>query len=285
MYFCRVKFIQTLFMSFYTLNIRQRLLDLMSPKVMAVVNLTDDSFLETSRCFSGDTLVSRIDECMTQGADILDIGACSTRPGSNPVCESEEIGRLRWGLDIICKKYPSATLSVDTFRASVAEEVLKNYPVAIINDVSGLSDTDMLSVIAKYKAVYILTYNNHDCGNGDIVYDAIKWLENKIDFLRQSGIKDIIIDPGFGFNKTVKDNYLLLRHLCELKVLGCPILVGVSHKSMFYKPLNLDAKDVLPASLTAQTIALQGGCNILRVHDVDDALQQVKTWQLLNCKL
>ncbi|MBR1785798.1 MAG: dihydropteroate synthase [Paludibacteraceae bacterium] len=272
-------------MSFYTLNIRQRLLDLMSPKVMAVVNLTDDSFLETSRCFSGDTLVSRIDECMTQGADILDIGACSTRPGSNPVCESEEIGRLRWGLDIICKKYPSATLSVDTFRASVAEEVLKNYPVAIINDVSGLSDTDMLSVIAKYKVVYVLTYNNHDCGNGDIVYDAIKWLENKIDFLRQSGIKDIIIDPGFGFNKTVKDNYLLLRHLCELKVLGCPILVGVSHKSMFYKPLNLDAKDVLPASLTAQTIALQGGCNILRVHDVDDALQQVKTWQLLNCKL
>lgn len=272
-------------MSFYILNIRQRLLDLISPKVMAVVNLTDDSFLETSRCFSSDTLVSRIDECMTQGADILDIGACSTRPGSVPVSESEEIDRLRWGLDIICKKNPSATLSVDTFRASVAEEVLKNYPVAIINDVSGLRDTDMVSVIAKYQAVYILTYNNHDCGNGDIVYDAIKWLENKIDFLRQSGIKDIIIDPGFGFNKTVKDNYLLLKHLSEMKVLGCPILVGVSHKSMFYKPLNLDAKDVLPASLTAQTIALQGGCDILRVHDVDDALQQVKTWQLLNCKL
>ncbi len=266
------------------LNIRQRLFDFTMPKVMAIVNLTDDSFLASSRCPTKASLIERMEQSISEGADIIDAGACSTRPGSVPISVEEELLRLRSGLEIIAERYPSVVLSVDTFRAEVAKEVLKNFPVSIINDVSGVEFREMASVIADNNAVYVLTYNEpNDCGAENTVHNALRWLGRRVDFLRQNGVKDIIVDPGFGFNKTLKDNYLLLKNLHELQVLGCPILVGVSHKSMFYKPLGLDAENVLPATLTAQAWALRSGCDILRVHDVKEAVQQIKVAELLNC--
>ena len=271
-----------------------RLMDLSLPRVMAIINVSPDSFytsvyenVEATRRLGDEVvLLDAVQRALDEGADILDIGACSTRPGSTPVDAAVEWERLEWALKLVRSHFPDAVVSVDTFRADVAEKAI-GLGANIINDVSGgAADERMWDVVARYDVPYILTLAQELRKGGDkegydyTMSEVLRFFEERLDRLHRMGVKDVVLDPGFGFGKTLEDNYTILREMEVLKVLHAPMLVGVSRKSMLYKPLGLEPKDVLPATIAAQVMALERGANILRVHDVAAAKQAIQIVQL-----
>ena len=271
-----------------------RLMDLSLPRVMAIINVSPDSFytsvyenVEATRRLGDEVvLLDAVQRALDEGADILDIGACSTRPGSTPVDAAVEWERLEWALKLVRSHFPDAVVSVDTFRADVAEKAI-GLGANIINDVSGgAADERMWDVVARYDVPYILTLAQELRKGGDkegydyTMSEVLHFFEERLDRLHRMGVKDVVLDPGFGFGKTLEDNYTILREMEVLKVLHAPVLVGVSRKSMLYKPLGLEPKDVLPATIAAQVMALERGANILRVHDVAAAKQAIQIVQL-----
>ena len=256
------------------ININGRLLNLREPKIMAIVNATPDSFFSNSRL--GDILPSDyVQQLLNEGADIIDIGACSTRPGSTPPSETEEWTRLEPVLKNIRSCFPEIIISLDTFRAKIAERAVYEYGVNIINDISGgLADAEMFSTVEKLNVPYILTHNSPDQAN--TMADIVDFLQQRINTLQRLGAKDIIIDPGFGFGKTVEENYEVMSGLERLQMLKLPVLVALSRKSMIYRLLGTSQEEALTGTIVLDTIALMKGANILWVHDVREAVECVK---------
>lgn len=240
-----------------SINCGGRLISLGSPIVMEIVNITPDSFFEHG---IKDNL----------SGDIIDVGGCSTRPNAEYATEEEEWQRLDYGLNLIRSQYIDAIISVDTFRPSIAIKSIEKYGVSIINDVSGGCE-EMFKVTAKYGVPYILTFNEIIPKESSVVACALKFFADRIQRLCELGQNDIIIDPGFGFNKTIDQNFELMNNLEQLKILGRPLLVGISRKSMIFKTLGGEAKDALNGTTVLNTISLTKGADILRVHDVKEA--------------
>lgn len=260
------------------------------PQVMGILNITPDSFYDGSRSFYAEIIAHRIDTMLNEGVDIIDIGAYSSRPGANEVSPQEEMQRLEMGMNILRMKNISCPISVDTFRAEVAKYAVETLGADIINDISaGLLDDEMIATIAQLKVPYIAMHMrgtpstmNDCCDYNNITADVIGELSKQINKCTLAGINDIIIDPGFGFAKTLEQNYELLRDLELLHELGYPLLVGVSRKSMIYKALDTTANDALNGTTVVNTIALQAGTAILRVHDVKEAHEAIKISTLIN---
>lgn len=271
----------------YTINVRGNLMNFDVPRVMGILNVTPDSFYEGSRLDIGDSLVKRAGEMLAAGADILDLGACSTRPGGEFVDEDEELRRLHGALDVLDVAFPQAVVSVDTFRAKVAKECVNNHNVAIVNDVSGFSiDENMLDAVAELRVPYILTHSKGESGStpqyDNFLPEVITSLSEKMWQLHQRGVADVIIDPGFGFGKSLEQNYEMLASLEEFAVLDTPVLVGVSRKSMITKVLGVAASEALNGTTVLNTMALMGGAHILRVHDVVQAVEAVRLYMAFN---
>ena len=263
----------------HTLNIGGRLLTLDRPLVMGILNVTAESFYEASQMHTAEAIAERAQAIVREGGDIIDIGACSTKPGLAPISEEEEMSRLAFALPIIRSVAPEAILSVDTFRATIAERCVKEYGAHIINDISsGKMDSRMFDVVAQLNVPYILTHNGEGAWK-NVAYD----LAQSINRLHLMGVNDIIVDPGFGFGKTLEENYRLMAYLEEFHLLECPLLVGISRKSMIYKELGTTPEEALNGTTVLNTIALTKGAHILRVHDVKAAVEVVKiTHKLIN---
>ena len=274
----------------FSLNIKGQLVEVTRPQVMGILNITPDSFYDGSRSFYAEIIAHRIDTMLNEGVDIIDIGAYSSRPGANEVSPQEEMQRLEMGMDILRMKNVSCPISVDTFRAEVAKYAVETLGADIINDISaGLLDDEMIATIAQLKVPYIAMHMrgtpltmNDCCNYNNITADVIGELSKQINKLTLAGVNDIIIDPGFGFAKSFEHNYELLRNLELLHELGYPLLVGVSRKSMIYKALDTTANDALNGTTVVNTIALQAGAAILRVHDVKEAHEAIKISTLIN---
>ncbi|MDE6478990.1 MAG: dihydropteroate synthase [Muribaculaceae bacterium] len=263
-----------------TINIGGRLLDFCRPWVMGILNVTSDSFFSGCRADCCEEVRARVRAVRDEGADCIDIGACSTRPGSLPVEPGIELKRLVEAISIVRAEWPDAVISVDTFRASVARRCVEA-GADIINDISGGSlDPDMFAAVADLKVPYILTHMRGTPASmsslahyDDVVADVITELAYRIRDLRQLGVCDIIVDPGFGFAKDVGQNYQLLASLSEICRIGLPVLVGISRKSMICRPLGITPAEALPATIALDSFALLQGASILRVHDVAEAVQ------------
>lgn len=252
----------------YTLNVNGQLLSLQRPVVMGILNATEESFYANSRTYTTAAIEQRTKEILDEGATIIDIGGCSTKPGLAPVSEEEEMQRLAMALSVVRATAPEAIVSVDTFRAAIAERCVKEFGVQIINDVSGgQADERMFATIADLQVPYVLTSGESQT----LAYS----LAESIDRLHLMGINDIIVDPGFGFGKTLDDNYRIMAHLEELHLLNCPILVGVSRKSMIYNLLGTTPEESLNGTTALHTLSLMKGVHILRVHDVKAAAEAV----------
>ena len=269
-----------------SINVNGWLLGLDTPVVMGILNVTTDSFFEGSRVAAGEELVARARRMLADGAGIIDIGACSTRPSGEPVSEEEELKRLHAALELLDEHLPSAVVSVDTFRARVAEECVVNHNVAIVNDVSGFEwDAAMLDIVARLNVPYVLTHSVGWAGTQpayvDFLPEVLAALAKKVWQLHRLGVKDVIVDPGFGFGKSVEQNYEMLASLGVFRELEAPLLVGLSRKSMITKLVGIEAGDALPETSALNMVALQGGANILRVHDVREAVNVVKMFGAL----
>lgn len=272
-----------------TLNIRGRLTDFSRPKVMGIINVTPDSFYSGSRTFSREAIATRLDAMMAEGADIIDIGGYSTRPGAAPVGPEEEYSRLALALEAVRKSYPEAVVSVDTFRAAVARRCVEEWGADIINDIGGGTlDPEMWPTVAGLKVAYILMHMRGTpqtmqsmTDYGDVAADVISDLAMKAAALYDLGVADVIIDPGYGFAKTVEQNYRLLAAIPEFKKMGMPVLVGISHKTMIWKPLGITPDESTMPTVALDAIALQLGADIVRVHEVLPAVQTVKMLSLL----
>ena len=263
-------------------------MEISSPQVMGIINVTPDSFYSQSRSIDSKSINFQIDKMLDEGVDIIDLGAYSSRPGANDVSSQEEMMRLETAMNVIKPKVGDIPISIDTFRADVAEYAIETLGAHIINDISGgLLDKQMISTVARLKVPYIAM---HMRGNPitmndftrykDVSSEVIYELSEQINKLALAGVNDIIIDPGFGFSKTVEQNYELLRNLEAFHNLGYPVLVGISRKSMIYKPLNTSANEALNGTTVLNTLALQSGAAILRVHDVKAAREAIKLTQL-----
>ena len=271
----------------YTLNCKGELLVLNRPKIMGILNTTPDSFFDGGQYNRVDNALVRVEKMLCEGADILDIGGYSTRPGAVEVTESEEIDRAATVIAHIKKHFPKAILSIDTFRANVARVCIKE-GAAIVNDISaGDDDTEMIPYVAKANIPYIIMHkqgtpqtmqNNPQYSN--VVQEVVAYLAQKVALLRSMGVNDIVIDPGFGFGKTVQHNYQLLKHLNAFSACGVPILVGLSRKSLINKALGIKAAEALNGTTVVNTLALQNGANILRVHDVKEAKEAIDLLQI-----
>ena len=268
----------------YTLNVGGRLMSLAQPQVMGIMNLTPDSFFSGSRCEGEAVVRQRARQIVDEGGSIIDVGACSTRPGFTPPTTEEEMRRLREGLTAVRKEVPDAVVSVDTYRADVARMAVEEFGTAIVNDVCGgsppLTPPDrgrnrMFETVAQLGVPYVLTFNKAE--------QPLTFFASKVNALRELGQKDIILDPGFGFGKTLDDNYRLLAQLETLKVLELPLLIGVSRKSMIQRVLDVDADHALNGTTVLHTMCLMKGCaQILRVHDVREAVEAVTLYLKTN---
>lgn len=275
-----------------TLQCNGRLITIEKPLVMGIINITNDSFFSGSRYRFSHSIARRAKQIIEEGGQIIDIGACSTRPGAKPVSERDEIKRLHKALAAIRRSYPEAIISVDTFRASVAEWAVKEFRVDIINDISaGQMDSKMFETIAELNVPYILMHMQGTPENmqqnpqyENVIRDLILFFNDKIEKLKQLNVKDIIIDPGFGFGKTIEHNYTILKNLETFKLLELPILVGISRKSMIYKPLNTKPEQALNGTTVLNTLAILKGASILRVHDVKQAAETIRLLELLNAQ-
>ncbi|MBO5719935.1 MAG: dihydropteroate synthase [Bacteroidales bacterium] len=271
-----------------TINIRGELLSLNTPLVMGILNITPDSFYESSRCIDVSKALDRAEQIVREGGDIIDVGAYSSRPGADDVSEEEEIARLSSVLPIIREKFPQAIISVDTFRSRVARYAVEEYGADIINDISGGDgDEDMFKTIAELKVPYILMHMRGTpqtmqtkTDYSDIILELISYFSRKIEQLRLLGVSDIILDPGFGFAKSLEQNYNIIKNLADIAQFKLPLLVGVSRKSMIYTPLNTTPQESLTGTVALNTIALEKGADILRVHDVKECVETVKIFEL-----
>lgn len=276
----------------HTLNLRGKLYSLCEPKIMGILNVTPDSFYAESRTSDEEHIAARVQQLMDDGADMIDIGGYSSRPGADDVSPEEEMNRLRLGLRVVRRLYPEVPISVDTFRADVARMCVEEEGADIINDISGgMMDRQMFRTVARLGVPYILM---HMQGTPDTMqqaphYDNLRrevmlYFAERIDRLCQMGAKDIIVDPGFGFGKTLEHNYELFHHLDDFNLFNLPLLVGISRKSMIYKLLGGTPQTSLNGTTVLNTIALMKGAHILRVHDVKEAVEakrivmEMKEW-------
>lgn len=275
----------------YNLTLRGSIVNINEPWVMGILNLTPDSFYSDSRCNESTMIEQRVNQIITEGAKIIDIGGYSSRPGANDITPDEEYSRLATGLDIIKRIAPNAIISVDTFRADVARRCVNNWGVDIINDISGGNlDAEMFDTVASLGVPYILMHMRGTPSTmqqftqyNDATLDVINDLSQKVSILKEKGVKDIIIDPGFGFSKTLEQNYTLLNNLEKFQSLNAPLLVGVSRKSMIYNTLGGSPDTALNGTTVINTLALTKGAHILRVHDVKEAVEAIKlTTKTLN---
>jgi len=268
------------------LNLNNRLVDLSTPVIMGIVNVTPDSFFMGNRFITQKAILIGVEKMILEGAFIIDVGGYSTRPSSEVITQDEEIRRLSEGLEVILKKFPDVLISVDTFRSGVARHVVKNYGVAMINDVSGGTLDDlMFETIAQLHVAYVLMHMRGtpqtmqtQVQYDDVVSEVLHFLEKRLARLHLLGVNDVIIDPGFGFAKTMEQNYALLNKLEYFNSLNVPILAGMSRKSMLTKLLGIDGNEALNATTAANMLALIGGASILRVHDVKEAMQTIRIY-------
>lgn len=271
------------------LNVNGQLMELSTPCVMGILNLTPDSFYAPSRMEADEAIAARARQIVEEGAAIIDVGAYSSRPGAADVSVQEEMARLRRGLSIVRKTAPEAILSVDTFRADVARMCVEEYGVAVINDISGGElDKDMFAAVASLRVPYVLMHMQgrpQDMQRAprydNLLKDIFLYFARKVQQLRDLGAYDLVLDPGFGFGKTLEQNYELMAHLEEFSVFELPVLVGVSRKSMIYRLLGCGPEDALNGTTVLHTIALQKGASILRVHDVRPAVETIRIFSRL----
>ena len=270
----------------FQLKLNNRLLDLSTPVIMGIVNVTPDSFFKGNRFVTQKAILNGVENMIREGVSMIDVGGYSTRPSAEVITQDEEIRRLSEGLDVILKKFPNVPVSVDTFRSGVARHVVTNYGVAMINDVSvGTLDDLMFETIAELNVAYVLmhmrgtpqTMQAH-VQYDDVVSEVLHFLEKHLSQLHLLGVNDVVIDPGFGFAKTMEQNYTLLNKLEYFKVLNVPILAGMSRKSMLTRLLDIDGNEALNATTAANMLALTGGASILRVHDVKEARQAISIY-------
>lgn len=266
---------------YLSINISGYLMNLDIPKVMGILNVTPDSFYKDSASTSGEKLRERADKMIGEGAEIIDVGGCSTRPGYEAPDVEEEIRRVMLGCSVVREVSPSIALSVDTFRSEVMKAVADKYSVNIINDISGGEDPELWRFAAERKLAYVLTHNAEIDENKDATAELITWLSKKANELHRLGVNDVIIDPGFGFGKTISQNFSIFEEIDEIKKMGLPVLVGISRKSMLYKTLGITPEESLAATVALDAIALEKGADILRVHDVKEAAQTVKLFATL----
>lgn len=275
----------------YNLTLRGSIVNINEPWVMGILNLTPDSFYSDSRCNELALIEQRVYQIIAEGARIIDIGGYSSRPGANDITPDEEYSRLATGLDIIKRIAPNAIISVDTFRADVARRCVNNWGVDIINDISGGNlDAEMFDTVVSLGVPYILMHMRGTPSTmqqltqyNDVTLDVINDISQKVTILKEKGIKDIIIDPGFGFSKTLEQNYTLLNNLEKFQSFNAPLLVGVSRKSMIYNTLGGSPDTALNGTTVINTLAIAKGAHILRVHDVKEAVEAVKlTTKTLN---
>ena len=264
-----------------TLNLKGNLVSLATPLIMGILNVTPDSFFTDSRKQDEAAIDARIQQILSEGGDLIDLGGYSSRPDAAEVTPAEEMRRLEVALSLLQRHYPQVPVSVDTFRADIARRCAEEYGVAMINDISGGElDAQMFSTVADLHIPYIMmhmrgtpqTMQQH-CDYTDLMEEIMRYFARKVEQLRLLGVNDIILDPGFGFSKTLAQNYELMAHLDEFKAFDLPLLVGVSRKSMIYKLLGGTPADSLNGSTVLHTYALLHGANILRVHDVKAAVE------------
>lgn len=267
-----------------TINLGGRLMDFSTPKVMGIINVTPDSFYSASRVASAGDVAARARRMLEEGADILDVGAYSTRPGASPVSADEEYSRLAPALEAIRSEAPEAVISVDTFRGDVARKVVEGWGVQIINDIGGGTlDPAMWPTVADLKVAYVLMHTRGTPATmrsltdyEDVVADVLSDLARKADTLHAAGVCDVILDPGFGFAKTVEQNFRLLDSLDLFCATGMPVLAGMSRKTMIWKTLGCTPEESLPGTISLHTVALMKGADIIRVHDVAPAADSVR---------
>lgn len=271
------------------INVNGSLLDLSQPRVMGILNVTPDSFYAGSRTQTEAEIVRRVKQIVSEGAAIIDIGAYSSRPNADNVSAREEMERLRMGLKILFEIQPDAVVSVDTFRADVARMCVEEYGVAIINDIAaGEMDANMFHTVAALNVPYIMMHMQGTPQSmqqhphyDNLLKEVFLYFARKVRQLRDLGVKDIILDPGFGFGKTMEHNYELLSHLEEFRIFELPLLVGVSRKSMIYRLLDITPQEALNGTTVLDTICLLKGADILRVHDVKEAVETVRIVQAM----
>jgi len=259
----------------YTLNVHGQLLDLSRPLVMGILNATPDSFFADSRQQTEEDIALCCDRILAEGAAIIDVGGCSTRPGGEVATEAQEMERLRKALTVIRQRQPDAILSIDTFRPDVARMTVEEFGADIINDVSG-GTPEMFRMVTRLRVPYILMSLQ------PTMRDMLLSFAEKVQQLRDMGANDIILDPGFGFGKTLDQNYEIMNELEKLQVMELPLLVGISRKSMIYRSFDCTPKEALNGTTALNTIALMKGVSILRVHDVKEAVECVKIVGKLN---
>ena len=269
-----------------TINVRGRLVSFDEPQVMGILNVTPDSFFATSRCRSEEEIRQRVCMMRREGATMVDIGAYSSRPGAEEVSVEEELRRLLPAVGIVREEWPDAIISVDTFRAEVARQAVEA-GADIINDISGGEmDKDMFRTVTELHVPYILMHMQgtpQDMQKAphyeNLMCEVFRSLGERVEELHEMGVADVIVDPGFGFGKTMAQNYEMMARLGEFRLLGCPILVGISRKSMIYRLLDATPEESLNGTTALNTIALMNGASILRVHDVKEAVEAVKIYR------
>lgn len=272
------------------INCNGKLIDLSTPKVMGILNVTPDSFYDGGHYNNNLAIMSQVKSMIDQGATFIDIGGYSSRPGADHISEDEELQRVVPIIKMILKEFPDTLISVDTFRSKVAKECIET-GACMVNDISaGLLDQSMLSTVAQLQVPYIMMHMRgtpktmqHQTSYANLLQDVLFYFSERIANARDVGIIDLIVDPGFGFAKNITQNFELLANLDHLKIIGLPILIGLSRKSMIYKTLNSSAENALNGTSVLHTMALHKGGNILRVHDVKEAIECIKLVELLSC--
>lgn len=276
-----------------SINSNGQLIDLSSPQVMGILNLTPDSFYQESCKQSEKDIIERAHQIMADGASMIDIGAYSSRPGAVDISPTEEMERLRYGLSLVRRELPDSVISIDTFRANVAQMCVEEFGANIINDIAaGELDPDMFQTISRLRVPYIIMHmkgSPHTMQQSphydNLMEEVMLYFSRKITQLHEFGVSDIIVDPGFGFSKTLNHNYELMAHMEEFQEFGLPILVGISRKSMIYRLFDTTPQDALNGTTMLNTIALSKGANILRVHDVKACVEVVTMFEKLKSQL
>jgi dihydropteroate synthase len=266
------------------IKVKERLIALDTPKVMGVINITPDSFYSGSRIPDDSSILEAVSAMLSDGADFIDVGGYSSRPGASDISPDEEKGRVLRAIRLISGRFPQAVISIDTFRSEVAREAICDCGAHMINDISGgEADPDMFSLVAELRVPYIMMHMQGTPSTmqsapvyDDVVADILAWFGKRIVKLHSLGVTDIIIDPGFGFGKTVAHNFDILRRLSDFSVAGLPVMVGLSRKSMVWRTLGQTPDTALNGTTVLNTIALMNGADIIRVHDVKEAKDAVK---------
>ncbi|RIH63133.1 dihydropteroate synthase [Mariniphaga sediminis] len=267
-----------------SINLDGKLIDFSNPVVMGVINVTPDSFSDGGKLSSKKVLLNTVEKMIDEGVSIIDVGAVSTRPGSTLVSTKVELGRLLPAVHAIRKAFPDIPLSIDTFRSWVAVRVIDEIGPIIVNDISGGTlDSKMFETIGKMNVPYVLTHiqgtpqnMQEDPQYEDVVRDVSNWMSDRVKLLTKLGVKDVIIDPGFGFGKNLQHNYDLLNRLDSFKVFQLPVMVGLSRKSMIWSWLGIKPEEAINGTTVVNTLALLGGADILRVHNVTEAVQAIE---------